>query len=134
MAGLVVVAATWAFDAIHIHPQTCFLWGLQERFAKDVGYDRMKAFALEVLQSADPNGHMPPVSDELKQRYPFLAWHGGHHYICVIDEGLVGVTWGSALTGHWGFEVSLHGVLPAAVERGWTRRASDEIQFVSYAD
>jgi len=47
----------------------------------------------------------------------------------------VEVTWGSALTGHWGFQVAPDGeVKDLEPGRGTTLRVSRDIQFVSYGD
>lgn len=119
-----------------------FLHGLRDRFVAEVGYAKMREFAKEVSQTgaeaiiAKPGRWSPATPEQQKRwddliaRYPFLDWTHGAATI-VVRGGLVQVTWGSALTGHWGFQVSPSGkVKDVEEDRRRVLRVSDDIQFV----
>jgi len=126
-----------------------FLYGLRDRFVAEVGYPAMHHFAREIIEDGsltDADGMLHPPGchgtasprqqkrwDKLVARYPFLAWSGGP--ATVARHGSVEASWGSALTGHWGFEVLLTGTLQSPdVDRGKALRVCDDIQFVCYYD
>ena len=71
---------------------------------------------------------------DLACRYPFLNWvHGAG--VVLVRGGIVELTWGSPLTGHWGFQVSSDGkVKDAEEDRCVALRVSDDIQFINYYD
>ena len=55
----------------------------------------------------------------------------------LVQSGLVELTWGSPLTGHWGFQVSTGGAiwdLTDRKDRGRSLRVAEDIQFVYYYD
>ena len=72
--------------------------------------------------------------NNLAARYPFLNWnHGAGHVIA--RGGLVKLTWGSPLVGHWGFQVAPGGeVTDLDPGRAWFLRVDKDIQFVNYFD
>jgi hypothetical protein len=127
-----------------------FLHGLRDRFVADVGYAKMREFAREVsqdnfllvvdgvLRRPGEYGAATPREqkrwDDSVSRYRFLGWNRQSGTI-VVDEGQVELYWGSALTGHWGFQVSTGARLEAPEEdRGRMLRVADDIQFVEYYD
>jgi hypothetical protein len=127
-----------------------FLHGLRDRFVTEVGYAKMREFAREVshddfplvsdglMHRPDRAGAAAPREqerwDDLVARYPFLGWNGQSGAV-VVDEGRVELLWGSALTGHWGFQVSTGASLREPEEdRGTALRVADDIQFVEYYD
>lgn len=125
--------------------------GLRDRFVAQVGYPKMREFADEVsagtlLTNSDgvirKPGQYRPLSDEeqkawndLVSRYPFLAWN--HASGAVFTRGdIVELTWGSPLTGHWGFQVCPGGTVKELTEedRGFSQKVAADIQFVYYWD
>ena len=148
LAALAVVVGTTGVFWFCINPATVYLYGLRDRFVAEVGYPAMRHFAREIreddsLTDADGMLHPPdhgaasPVKkkqwDDLVARYPFLAWNGGP--ATVSRHGSVEASWGSALTGHWGFEVALEGTLSVSEkDRGRVLRIADDLQFVCYYD
>jgi hypothetical protein len=127
-----------------------FLHGLRDRFVAEVGYAKMRQFAREisqdgfllvsdgVLRRPERSGAATPREqarwDDLVSRYRFLGWNKQSGTI-VVGEGQVELYWGSALTGHWGFQVSTGAPLEAPEEdRGRVLRVADDIQFVEYYD
>ena len=52
----------------------------------------------------------------------------------IVRGGIVQLTWGSALVGHWGFQVAPDGTV-RDLEKGYgaALRVSDDIQFI-YTD
>ena len=127
-----------------------FLHGLRDRCVAEVGYANMREFAREVSQDdfplvsdglvhrPDRDGAATPREqeqwDDLVSRYRFLGWNKQSGTI-VVGEGQVELYWGSALTGHWGFQVSAGASLEAPEEdRGRVLRVADDIQFVEYFD
>ncbi len=146
---VVVVAATGAFcfGARHLPG---FLHGLRDRFVSKVGYARMRQFAEEVSHNhplVDSEGILirpdrrKPASieqteqwNDLVSRYPFLTWNFATGTV-IAREGLVELTWGSPLVGHWGFQVATTGeVTDLDPDRAWFLRAAEDIQFVNYFD
>jgi len=122
--------------------------GLRDRFVAHVGYPKMREFAKEVSRLVDSGvvirnpGQDKPLSDEeqkvwgdLVSRYPFLAWNDASGGM-FARGGIVELTWGSPLTGHWGFQVSPEGTVKALVEedRAFSLKAADDVQFVYYWD
>jgi len=127
-----------------------FLYGLRDGFRARIGYPMMRQFARELAQDdslTDANGALYPAGyhgtaspaeqkqwDELVARYPFLSWNGGSR-TDVGRDGSVELTWGSALVGHWGFEVAPEGTLSVPEkDRGRVLKVADDLQFVSYYD
>jgi len=142
LAIVVVATLTFAHSAPRLPG---FLHGLQDRFVAKVGYPRMREFAKEVSQIgpgatiARPGRWNPATPedqkrwDDLVTRYPFLGWNDATGTVGVGD-GTVGLSWGSALVGHWGFQVAAQGTVKD-LEKDHHRalRVSDDIQFV-YTD
>ncbi|MDI6450714.1 hypothetical protein [Anaerobaca lacustris] len=145
----VVIAATGAFRLAAPHSPG-YLHGLRDRFVSKVGYARMRQFAEEVSR------HHPLVDSEgilirpdrlkagspeqieqwndLVSRYPFLNWNFATGTV-IAREGLVELTWGSPLVGHWGFQVATTGeVTDLDPDRAWFLRVAEDIQFVNYFD
>lgn len=128
---------------------TIYLYGLRDRFVAQVGYPAMRHFAREIFEDdslADADGTLHPPGyhgtaslieqkrwDNLVARYPFLGWNGGP--ATISRHGSVESFWGSALTGHWGFEVALEGTLSVPEkDRGRVLKVADDLQFVCYYD
>ena len=122
-----------------------YLEGLRDRFEMKVGYPKMREFAQEVSQMGPETmiarqGTWKPTRtedqkrwDDLVARYPFLDWNDATGTVLVRD-GIVQLTWGSALVGHWGFQVAPEGtVMNLEKGRGAALRVSSDIQFV-YTD
>jgi hypothetical protein len=116
----------------------------------EVGYPKMREFAREISQDpslAETQGvihgpakvglashQVPEKWNGLISRYPFLGWTRGTGVVGARD-GVVELTWGSALTGHWGFQVSPGGAVEDLEEdRGTQLRVAEDIQFVYYYD
>lgn len=138
----VAVIITWAFVSYGSRFPG-FLEGLRDRFVTRVGYPKMRDFAKE-FSLVDTEaiirgpGRGNSISEErwtnLALRYPFLDWAYGTGTILVRD-GIVELTWGSALTGHWGFQVSPAGAVKDLEEdEGAMLRVAQDIQFVYYFD
>ena len=147
--GALAVVGTIGVFFLCTKPTTVFLYGLRDGFRARVGYPTMRQFAREISQDnslIDADGVLYPPSDDgtaspaqqkqwndLVARYPFLGWNGGSRTIS--RHGSVQLYWGSALTGHWGFEVTLEGTLSVSEEdRGEVLIVADDIQFVCYYD
>jgi hypothetical protein len=105
----------------------------------------MREFAKEVSQRGEEiviarPGKWSPATpeqqkqwDDLRSRYPFLRWTFGQGTV-VARDGIVSLTWGSALTGHWGFQLALEETVKGLEQdRGRVLKVSDDIQFV-YTD
>jgi hypothetical protein len=123
--------------------------GLRDRFVAHVGYPKMREFANELSRLVDSGVVIrnprqdKPLSDEEQRawddfvsRYPFLAWNDASGGMFARD-GIVELTWGSALTGHWGFQLCPGGTvkeLTDAEDRGASLKVADDIQFVYYWD
>jgi hypothetical protein len=141
----VIIAAAWAFRLYG--PQLPgFLHGLRDRFVIEVGYPRMREFAKEVSQTGKEDIIQNPSVwgrqsqeqqkrwDDLVVRYPFLGWTHGAGSV-IVRDGIVELTWGSPLTGHWGFQVAPNRkVGPVEEDRGRVLTVSKDIQFVYYFD
>jgi len=144
----VVVSVAGVFWLLAV-PGTFFLYGVRDRFVAEVGYPLLRRFATELSQDeslpdADgvlyPPGYYGTASpaeqkrwDDLVARFPFLTWKGGA--VTVARHGSVQSLWGSALTGHWGFEVATTGALSVPEQdRGQALKIADDLQFVSYYD
>jgi len=144
-----VVAATGALW-FSVPRWPVFLYGLRDRFVSKVGYARMRHFAEEISQNhplVNTEGilirpdRLKAVSPEqteqwndLVARYPFLAWNDGPGHV-IARGGLVELTWGSPLVGHWGFQVAPGGeVTDLDPERAWFLRVAKDLQFVNYFD
>jgi hypothetical protein len=124
-----------------------FLHGLRDRFATRVGYAKMREFAAEVSQLGEeviitkPGKWSPPTPEQQEQwddlvvRYPFVKWTFGQGVI-VARGGIVGMSWGSPLTGHWGFQVAPGGKVKDMKKEDRCRflRVAEDIQFVYYSD
>ena len=141
----VAVAATGAFWFCSPHLPG-FLHGLRDRFIAKVGYARMREFAQEVSQIgkeviiARPGKWSPATAeqqkqwDDLRSRYPFLRWTFGQGVV-VARGGIVSLTWGSPLTGHWGLHVASAGrVEDPEEDRCRILRVSEDILFVYHSD
>ncbi|HRS10556.1 MAG TPA: hypothetical protein P5242_05785 [Sedimentisphaerales bacterium] len=127
-----------------------FLHGLRDRFVSKIGYARMSHFAKEVSQNhplvntegilIQPEERKTASPEQIEQwndlvsRYPFLNWnHGAGHVMA--RGGLVQLTWGSPLVGHWGFQVAPGGeVANLDPDEGWFLRVAKDLQFVNYFD
>ena len=49
----------------------------------------------------------------------------------IVRDGIVELTWGSALVGHWGFQVAPDGVVKDMErDRGAVLRVAADIQFI----
>jgi hypothetical protein len=140
----IVVAATLAFAHFSLHFPG-FLHGLRDRFVMKVGYPKMREFAKEMARTgaeamiARPGTWNPVTTedqkrwDDLVARYPFLDWNDATGTVLVRD-GIVQLTWGSALVGHRGFQVGPEGTVRNLEKgRGAALRVSGDIQFV-YTD
>jgi hypothetical protein len=123
-----------------------FLEGLRDRFAMRVGYPKMREFAREMAQTgpeaiiARPGKWNPPTVENQKRwadlvvRYPFLEWNHATGTV-LVRGGIVELTWGSALVGHWGFQVAPGGKANDPKEdRCRILRVSDDILFINYFD
>ncbi len=110
-----------------------------------VGYLKMREFAKEVSQMgpetmiARLGTWRPPTTEDQKRwdglaaRYPFLEWNDASGTVLVRD-GVVQLTWGSALVGHWGFQVAPEGTARNLEKgHGAALRVSGDIQFI-YTD
>ncbi len=139
----IAVASMWLLHA-NYRPTSVFVRGLEFRFAQKAGYDAMRQFAKEVAESPGGVAHAhdlgnpqerfdPKRRAEFGSRYPFLDWGFGTG-ILSVSKGVVSQTWGSALTGHWGFRVATGGSLGTPKDCVDILRASDDIQFVYYED
>ncbi len=137
----VAAAGTFWLCAPHLPG---FLHGLRDRFVVNVGYIRMREFAREVSQTGEeaiigrPGKWSPATPEKQKQwedliaRYPFVGWGFGYGTI-VVRGGIVHMSWGSALTGHWGFDVALKGTVhDLETHRRRALQAADDIQFVYF--
>ncbi len=72
--------------------------------------------------------------DDLRSRYPFLRWTFGRGVV-VARDGIVSLTWGSPLTGHWGVHVAPAGKAEDPEEdRCWILRVSEDILFFNTFD
>jgi hypothetical protein len=72
--------------------------------------------------------------NDLVSRYPFLTWNDGPGHV-IARGGLVELTWGSPLVGHWGFQVAPGGeVTDLDPDEGWFLRVARDLQFVNYFD
>ena len=122
-----------------------YLEGLRDRFDMKVGYPRMREFAQELSRVGEEAiigrpGKWSPATpedekrwDDLVARYPFLKWNHATGTV-LVRGGIVQLTWGSALAGHWGFQVAPEGtVRNLEKDRGAALRVSADIQFV-YTD
>ena len=144
LAGIVAAAAVFWFC---VPPRFGFLHGLRDRFVAKVGYAKMREFAQEVSQMGAEvivtrPGKWSPATPEQQERwedlvarYPFVNWSFGQGVV-VARDGIVGMTWGSPLTGHWGFQVAPGGKVKnmSKEDRCRVLRVSEDIQFVYYAD
>jgi hypothetical protein len=141
----IVIAAGWVFPSC-LPKLPGFLHGLRDRFVMEVGYPKLREFAKEISRTgveamiARPStGNLPPTEqqkcwDELVARYPFLGWNDGAGTV-IARGGIVELTWGSPLTGHWGVQVAPGGtVKDVDEERARALRVSQDIQFVYYDD
>jgi len=143
----VVIAATGAFRLIAPHLPG-YLHGLRDRFVSEVGYARMRHFAEEVSQNhplvgfngilirperlASASAEQRQQWNDLVSRYPFLNWNYGAGSV-IARGGLVELTWGSPLVGHWGFQVAPGGeVTDLDPDEGWFLRVAQDLQFVYY--
>jgi hypothetical protein len=143
----VAVAATGACRLAAPHLPG-FLHGLRDRFVSKVGYNQMRQFAEEISQDhplVDAQGLMlrpdrfaSASAEQIEQwtdlvsRYPFLTWNDGTGTV-TARGGLVELTWGSPLVGHYGFQVAPAGeVTDLDKDQGWFLRVAKDIQFVYY--
>jgi len=149
LGALAVVIGTTGVFWFCVHPATFFLYGLCDRFVAQVGYPTMRQFAAELSQDeslTDADGTLYPPGfhgvaspaeqerwDNLVARYPFLGWNSGS--VTISRHGSVQSYWGSALVGHWGFEVALEGTLSVPdKDRGRVLKIANDLHFVSYYD
>jgi len=144
---VLALTATHWLGIRHLH---AFLHGLRDRFVSKIGYARMSHFAKEVSQNhplvntegilIQPEERKTASPEQIEQwndlvsRYPFLNWnHGAGHVMA--RGGLVQLTWGSPLVGHWGFQVAPGGeVANLDPDEGWFLRVAKDLQFVNYFD
>ena len=120
-----------------------YLYGLRDRFVEQAGYSNIREFANEVSQKQELvicgyklSDESKPIWDDLVSRYPFVSWNNNSGTI-IARDGLVSLTWGSPLVGHWGFEVSPNGLVKDIEDRCRILsilRISDGLQFVYYDD
>ena len=102
----------------------------------------MREFAKEMSQAGPeaiigrPDVGSPPASqqqkrwDDLVARYPFLDWNHGTGAV-IVRDGIVELTWGSALVGHWGVQVAPDGVVKdMEKDRDVVLRVAADIQFI----
>jgi len=68
------------------------------------------------------------IWDEFADKYEFLHWNSGWAHV-FIYKNIVTVEWGSALVGHWVFQVALHGTAFKNQDRGRYLKVEDDIQF-----
>lgn len=138
-ALVIVLISTMAM--LYLSNSTLFyLYGLRDRFVEQAGYSDIRKFAYEVSQKQELIicGYMlsdesKPIWDDLVSRYPFVSWNDNAGTI-IARDGLVSLTWGSPLAGHWGFEVSPNGQVKDLEDRGKILRISNDLQFVYYED
>ncbi len=148
LAIVVVATSVFLLSAPHLPG---FLHGLRDRFVTQVGYPKMREFARELSQPGAPvdsegilrkpgRGSTPTSKERQRQwndllaRYPFLEWRFGANTV-IVRGGLVELTWGGPLTGHWGFQVAPNGTVGAIDEdEGRVLKVADDIQFVYYDD
>ena len=137
-ALVIAFASLWLFF-VSYPAQYGFAMGLKTRFAHSVGYDAMRDFAEAIstkpegvvldYQEANPHDRLDPERRaELATRYPFLGWGFGMGTV-FLSDGVVALSWGSALAGHWGFRVSPSGPLTDPEYNAIVIRVSDDIQF-----
>jgi hypothetical protein len=126
---LIAIASMWFFLA-NYEPLSGFLLGMKTRFVNKVGYPKMREFAKEIALEYEKFAEDPNSREDLSSRYPFLNWAFGKGNFYMGDD-VVEHTWGSPLTGHWGFQVSPDGAVKD-IERGKFLRVSKDIQFVYY--
>jgi len=132
---LIVLASMWLYRT-RSQTASAYLWGLKTRFENNVGYTKMREYAREYAEEASKQQETivrdPNFREDLSARYPFLGWiqGTGHSY---MREDIVEHTWGSPLSGHWGFQVSPNGSV-RDIERCRVLRISSDIQFVYYYD
>jgi len=144
-ALLLVIAAGAVFPSC-LPALPGFLEGLRDRFVGEVGCPRMREFAREMSQTGTEAvigrpgaGHSATPEqrkrwNDLVARYPFLDWIPGAGTV-IARDGIVELTWGSPLTGHWGFQVAPNGVVrDVDEERGKILRVAADIQFIYYFD
>ena len=117
-----------------------YLYGLRDRFVEQAGYSDIRKFAYEVSRKQELVicGYMlsdesKPIWDDLVSRYPFVSWNNNSGTI-IARNGLVSLTWGGPIVGHWGFEVSPNGLVKDIEDRCKILRISDDLQFVYYED
>lgn len=147
--GLMVVIIAWV-------PIPGYLHGLRDRFKNEIGYEGLREFAYEFEGNEDlekltpevtgfshkilkgPNKYGPLSSeeqsiwDEFSDKYEFLHWNRDTAVVSVYDN-IVEVSWGSALIGHFGFQVALHGAEFKNQRSGRYLKVEDDIQFL-YVD
>jgi hypothetical protein len=136
---VVVLLSTWAMISFR-NPGLICCYGLKGRFVHDVGYTKMREFAKEVSQKQgfemlrrDSSNESMAIWDDLARRYSFLNWNESSGTI-LARGGVVGLSWGSPLIGHQGFDISLDGKPMAPQERSQFLRVSEDIQFFCSAD
>jgi len=136
---IVVLISTLAFFSIG-NSMPFYLYGLSDRFEEKAGYANIRKFANEVSQKQEfiicrymLSDESKPIWDDLVSRYPFVSWNDNAGTI-IARDGLVSLTWGSPLAGHWGFEVSPNGQVKDLEDRGKILRISNDLQFVYYED
>jgi len=144
LGALGIVVVSTAVFWFCFQPVTVFLYGLRDCFAARVGYPTLRQFAREILQDGSPieadgalyppgvRGHASPDEqkrwEDLVARYPFLGWNGGS--ATFARRGSVRLHWGSALVGHWGFEVVVEGSLHISEDdRERAFKVADDLQF-----
>jgi len=139
-AALVIVLISTMAMLYLSNPTLFYLYGLRDRFVEQAGYSDIRKFAYEVSQNQELIicGYMlsyesKPIWDDLVSRYPFVSWNDNSGKI-ITRDGLVSLTWGSPLVGHWGFEVSPNGLVKDIEDRCTILRISDGLQFVYYED
>lgn len=145
----VVVAATGALW-FSVPRWPVFLYGLRDRFVSKVGYTQMRRFAEEMSQNhplvsaegilvtpdrlKSASREQTEQWNDLVSRYRFLTWNDGPGHV-IARGGLVTLTWGSPLVGHWGFQVAPGGeATDLDLDEGWFLRVAKDLQFVNYFD
>jgi hypothetical protein len=138
-ALVIVLISTMAF--IFFCDLTLFyLYGLRDRFAEQADFSDIHKFAYEVSQKQELvicgyklSDESKPIWDDLVSRYPFVSWNDNSGTI-ITRDGLVSLTWGSSLVGHWGFEVLPNGQVKDLENQGKILKVSNDLQFVYFED
>ncbi len=148
--SLMVVIIAWV-------PIPGYLHGLRDRLKNEIGYEGLREFAYEFEGHEDLEKLNPEVTgfshkilkgpkrfgplsseeksiwDEFSDKYEFLHWNRDTAYVGIYNN-IVEVSWGSALIGHFGFQVALHGAEFKNQRPGRYLKVEDDIQFLYLVD